>query len=150
MIRNCYQCKTDFNFRACPTDLISGRGKFCSVICKRLSRKTLPSEFDCLKCGVKMPNLYGKKRYYCKDCKWKIFVGKKPWNFGLKNVYSVETLKKIREAKFKIDSINSVKRLWGIDEIKWSKAVRKKFNFTCCYCGSKNKIHAHHIKEWAE
>lgn len=32
---------------------------------------------------------------------------------------------------------------------KWRQAVRRRDKFKCVLCGSKRKLHVHHIKTWA-
>ncbi len=76
MERICISCKKTFNFRACPTDIATGRGKFCSRPCltgwRNLNSKT--KTVSCLHCKKdyeKPLSRLSRTRFCSKPCQYK-------------------------------------------------------------------------------
>lgn len=84
--RRCKQCENIFKFRACPSDIRSGRGSFCSPSCKSDARIKQPRFNTCLICGSTKPNTDGHIRQFCsRKCRYKSQEGKPPHNTGIKS-----------------------------------------------------------------
>lgn len=168
--RNCKNCKKDFNFRGCPTDVASGRGMYCSRACKFSSQIKLPRTYTCQKCGKIRPNTYGQIKKFCSRRCVKLGepsfnkgkkaspetrlkqslarIGKPAWSKGLRLLH----LRGPNNPNWK----GGTSRLYRqeVEYKEWRKAVWKKDNYTCQGCGAKSTkekpLHAHHIKEYAQ
>lgn|SRR3990167_8450230 len=82
-VRKCKQCGEEFKFRACPTDIDSNRGKYCSEECRRLSRRTLPREIVCERCGKVKLRTKGRVNRFCSHkCYALSLIGRSPGNKG--------------------------------------------------------------------
>lgn len=144
-VRHCAYCDSIFNFRASPSDIASGRGKYCSNNCKVANNK----------------NVFSK--------------GFTPWNKGKKNCIPEKSLismiEKKKGKKHKMSTRIKMSNLrkgdkhhnWqgGITPINhqirssfeyrlWRESVFKRDDFTCVFCGTKGTyLHADHIKPFA-
>lgn len=121
--RMCLFCKKKFDFRACPTDVNTSRGKFCSNLCKSEYRRKLPKEYKCQKCGKIVPNLWGKRRTFCS-----ISCSKKGKPSPLKGIpLPKEIREKISKAKYeyyKNGGISWLKGTHGLLKIKRKTRIK--------------------------
>lgn len=137
--KNCLNCRKDFMHRACPSDLDSGRAKYCSRECTRLSQWKLPKSFKCLHCSTLFQNKFGKLKKFCsKKCADKFRIGSVGWGKGRK--FSKETREKQSIAK--IGHIPWNKGLKGVMPTPWNKG-----------CGVKSSLNSliresEKMKEW--
>lgn len=167
--KKCLHCGCKFEARVCPSDVASGRGKYCSRECSLKSQIKLPTEFKCNFCGVKFPNEYGRLRKFCsKRCSDKSRIGSQPWNKGVKT--PVKTRKKQSLARIGKSPWN--KGLKGIMPIphnkgkgvkcglqtlvrqsdrylEWRKKILENFKFRCIDCGESHNLHIHHKNKFS-
>jgi 5-methylcytosine-specific restriction endonuclease McrA len=163
-IRECKQCKKTFNFRACPTDISSGRGTFCSRTCNIESRKS-PIEIFCKHCKKEIYPRDRLNRIYCSNkCKNEnrigtkrseeykkklslIKKGVKPKNFGISFGLKGELNNKWKGGV----TTENEKIRKSKEYIFWRISVFERDNFTCMDCGVRSRnIQAHHIKCFAD
>lgn len=83
--RNCVSCGKEFSTES--SRLISGRGKYCSVVCRGLARRAKPIKRQCLSCkkefGIIPRLLKISKGLYCSySCFWNDRRGKETMPFG--------------------------------------------------------------------
>ena len=161
--KKCLQCGDEFSFRACPTDISTGRGKYCSNECKRKSliqpikiyclyckeeifpRPRLNKKFCCklhadlYKTGVPLPKEVGRKI----SAKLK---GRIPKNFGKEFQYKGE-----RNCKWKGGVTPEREKFRKTPEyVKWRTLVFERDNYTCVLCGQVGRtLNADHIKPFA-
>src|SRR3990167_5978059 len=133
-VRKCKQCGEEFKFRACPTDIDSNRGKYCSEECRRLSRRTLPREIVCERCGKVKLSTKGRVNRFCshKYVQWrrKVLVRDSraclecgvDWNgeWGLRSNLNVDHIKPFSELLFS-NNIKSLKDAYSCSEL-WDMA----------------------------
>ncbi len=97
----CKKCKKEFSHRCCPTDLATGRAKYCSKKCARKARRTLPRFFVCKACGKRFKNTEGRVRIFCSlQCRYDSQIGKKPGNYGKKTPFNVRCKISVAKLKF--------------------------------------------------
>lgn len=166
--RSCLKCNKEFEFRACPTDVATGRGKYCSKKCSRLARRTLPRTYKCIICGKRRKNKYGKIKRFCSlKCggtgRIPAIKGKtkkdypKLANSGVKkgNIPS-------NKGQPRYDIRGEKNNLWkgGKTQLRypretveyhdWKRSVFARDNWTCQKCKVRGgKLQADHIKWWA-
>ena len=170
--KNCLQCNKDFFWRNCPTDISSGRGKFCSRKCSIDSQRTFPKEFQCQNCHINFPNKFGKFKKFCsKKCADNFRIGKPSTRKNY--IPTLETRKRQSIARMGKEPWNKG-RPWpemrgknnprwtggsspirlidmGRSEyINWKISVFKRDKYTCVKCGCKNnkELQADHILMW--
>ena len=157
-------------FRGCPTDVSSGRGKYCSRKCKNDSLIKLPRFYKCAFCGKNRHNDYGKIKKYCSNaCVYLAMRGRVGPNKGKQA--SPETRLKQSLAKIghipwnkgknvpQISGKNNYNWRGGISPtrnldmqspkyLNWKLSVFKRDNWACVNCGENKKklLQADHIK----
>lgn len=128
MIKICEQCNNQFNARRANV-------RFCGCSCSAKWRaKNHPLPSSCFKAGVKT------------------------WNTGTNNSgmkgkhHSHDSKIKISQSNKKDAPISSANKLARLSpEYKeWRQLVFTRDNYTCTTCGSKHRIHPHHIESFAK
>lgn len=157
-IRKCNLCLSDFIFRSCPSDVSSGRGKFCSNHCKEQSRWKLPKEFKCETCSRLFSNKFGKVRRFCSHkCYSKTLIGKSPANKGREMpITSMKMMGNTNSPRGEnhhdwrggVTPIHIKIRKSKI-YLRWRNKVFEHDNYACIWCGAREKLHADHIKPFA-
>lgn len=144
-LRQCKSCQKEFSFRAFPSDISSGRGKFCSRFCATEGRRKYPKIFLCQKCATPIKNKHGKIIKFCsRECSGTCFQkGNKPWNYKKKGLNSGSDCHLWRggvtEWKKKLDTCIQTKN--------WRREVFERDNYTCQWCGDSTggNLQADHI-----
>lgn len=154
-------------FRAAPTDVKSGRGKYCSKTCAAVGRKKLPDTFVCKQCGMSVPNLYGKIRMFCsRSCATRhTMLNNHPLK-GKKTPDAVrakqsEARKRLFAAGYSFVNGQKGKPAWnrglgvgrtlnrsirGCAKMEtWQKVVTLVYNNKCARCFSQDQLHVHHL-----
>lgn len=132
-LRKCKYCKKTFSFRACPSDIKSGRGIYCSRACVNKAR-------------VFTPEIRKKMR--------KARLGKTPWNKGLKG-YTISHKGKLRPSiqgsghwnwRGGVTKETNAFRI-SLPYRRWREEVFRRDNYTCVICGKRGgDIEADHIR----
>ena len=128
MIKSCEHCKNEFNARRAN---IRFCGKSCSAKWRSIN---LPLPSSCFKAGGKT------------------------WNTGTNDSgmkgkhHSSDSKNKISQSNKKDDPVSSANKLARVSrEYKeWRRLVFTRDNHTCTTCGSKERIHPHHIESFAK
>lgn len=167
--RNCDHCDKPYSWRACPSDIIAGRGRYCSPKCASASRIKLPRSFRCPTCSLVFPNRYGKISLHCsKKCADKARVGKVGSNAGRR--FSASTRHKQSLSKLRLlatgwrPTVTRGRAPWNkgsgigrtlpqqiraLSEMKkWRKGVFLLWGNKCAKCPSTKSLHTHHIAEF--
>jgi len=123
IIHSCRVCGTQFERRPCET------GAFCSKAC--WANRNPPPPRQCGHCGGTFTT-YDKKAKFCsRRCARKNKTG------PLSNAWKGGT------------SLNNERAKASEKLTEWRNAVYLRDRWTCVFCGTKGKIHAHHKKPWA-
>lgn len=145
--RNKKTCSQECRYKLVSSIFSQKIEKICSH-CGKLF-KIVPSQRERLKhCSYKCyaDSMRGQTR----PKEWyKSHRGRIPWNKGLKGVYSVNAGEKNGQWKGGIYNTNKALRSSPAYK-KWSKAVKKRDNYTCQDCGQMGvELEACHIKPFA-
>lgn len=161
--RICGHCAKQFNFRGCPTDVTTGRGKYCSRSCVNKSLYQ-PIHIFCQYCKKEIVKRRKLTQKHCSQpCAYKARVGsilpdvtrvkislalkgKKPKNFGNQfkpwgkdNNNWKGGLTKLAD---KIRKSESYKQ--------WRKTVFERDGYTCVWCNQiGGELNADHIRSFA-
>src|SRR3990167_4900663 len=86
MIKNCQQCNKEF--KAPPSEIRRGRGKFCSLSCNGIANRKRPKK-TCLICGVIFESKLSLNQKYCSlKCGRAQTLNRLVWNKGKVTLYT--------------------------------------------------------------
>lgn len=108
----------------------AGDSKFCGRAC--WSVRNPPPPRTCERCGKAITSRDKNARFCCRSCGRKSLVGPKATNWkGGKSILD-ERARLMPERR------------------AWRQAVFARDGFRCVRCGDRGRLHAHHIKHWAD
>jgi hypothetical protein len=123
--RKCEVCGLDFVSHQCRKD-----ARFCSKSCWEV--RNPPTEKVCRHCKKTFLSRDANATSCSRRCATSSRTGEKAsrWKGGV--------------------SLHNERARDGVQLKQWRSAVFKRDDFTCCQCGSRDQIQAHHIRPWAE
>lgn len=125
VICTCQKCGKNFETKAYAKDT----AKYCSKAC--WSTRRIPNLKTCPRCNNEFDTPDKRKIYCSQECRKNDMVGE--------NAAAYKHGQSNRDR----DKHSLALRLWRI-------SVFSRDGYQCVTCGTKGKIHAHHIKSWAD